>query len=297
MTKTKLFIWNCDYSETSGEGKLARLFIKHYKINKKFILKFNQKKIIKYKYFSSLQGIIFCWIKYLNKEKVCYLNYLPFWNFLIFLLLPPQTIIGPITGGSNFEKSITAHYLIRKFIFPFFYKISEILIFIRFQDVVFSTNLLKKYISKKNHKRCHFNFILSNVNYIKKAKKKYDFIIYHRKHQNKSSFFPYNFLKKLSDENFKIIVVGDRLQIGSIINFGFVTNKTVNYLQSKSRFSIASGENIYSFFTLECISNNVKILFDESLKKQISTYKKKFIPINFNKDDYKKIFKELKKIK
>ena len=43
------------------------------------------------------------------------------------------------------------------------------------------------------------------------------------------------------------------------------------------------------------ISNNTKILFDESLKKQISAYKKKFIPINFNKDDYKKIFKELKK--
>ena len=297
MTKTKLFIWNCDYSETSGEGKLARLFIKNYNIDKKKILRFNQKKIIRYKYFSSLLGIFFCWMRYLNKEKVCYLNYLPFWNFLIFMLLPPKTIIGPITGGSNFKKTNTGYYFIRKFIFPFFYKISEILVFIRFKDVVFSTSLLKKYISKKNHKRCHFNFILNSVDFNKKVKKKYDFIIYHRTHQNKSTFFPYNFLKKLSDSNFKIIVVGDHLQLGSIINFGFVTSKTVKYLQSKSRFSIASSENIYSFFTIECISNNIKILFDESLKKQILAYKKKFIPINFNKDDYKKIFKKLKKAK
>ena len=33
MTKKKLFIWTCDYSENTGEGKLARLFIK--KLNRK----------------------------------------------------------------------------------------------------------------------------------------------------------------------------------------------------------------------------------------------------------------------
>ena len=31
-------------------------------------------------------------------NKICYINYLPIWNFLIFVVLPKKTILGPITG-------------------------------------------------------------------------------------------------------------------------------------------------------------------------------------------------------
>ena len=55
MTKKKLFIWACDYSENSGEGKLARLFIKNLNYKKKFIFIFNQKEIMKQKYLSTLK--------------------------------------------------------------------------------------------------------------------------------------------------------------------------------------------------------------------------------------------------
>ena len=104
MTKKELFVWTCDYSENTGEGKLARLFLK--KLNKKnnFKIVFNQKKVVKKKYLSTLMGITYCWKKFLKKEKVCYLNYLPLWNFLIFIFLPPKTILGPITGGANYSK-------------------------------------------------------------------------------------------------------------------------------------------------------------------------------------------------
>ncbi len=40
----KLFVWTCDYSESTGEGKLARLFTKHLNQKKEFNLVFNQKK-------------------------------------------------------------------------------------------------------------------------------------------------------------------------------------------------------------------------------------------------------------
>ena len=36
-----------------------------------------------------------------------YLNYLPLWNFLIFILLPPKTLLGPITGGSQIQRKKT----------------------------------------------------------------------------------------------------------------------------------------------------------------------------------------------
>ena len=104
MIKKKLFIWVCDYSENSGEGKLARLFIKKLNDENKFKLIFNQKKILKNKYISTIQGIIYCWNKYLKKEKVCYLNYLPLWNFMIFCSFTTKYAIRTDYRWSKFFK-------------------------------------------------------------------------------------------------------------------------------------------------------------------------------------------------
>ena len=127
--------------------------------------------------------------------------------------------------------------------------------------LIFSTDLLKKYLSKKTIKKSRFNFVLNHYFKNKKnVKKKYDFIIYNRNHKNKKKFFPISLIKKLIMHNFSIIVVGDKLNLKSIKNIGYVNNNLVNYLQSQSRFTIASGENIYSLFILECLSNDVKSL-------------------------------------
>ena len=92
-------------------------------------------------------------------------------------------------------------------------------------------------------------------------------------------------IKKFVEIKFKIIVVGDNLDIKGVKNFGYVKRSKLDYLQSKSRFSIASKENIYSLFTLECIKNNVKILIE--LKKNIKFFNKDFIKINVY--NYKKL--------
>ena len=284
MTKKKLFIWVCDYSETSGEGKLARFFLKIKSFEEKYDIRLNQKKILKQKYISTLFGILYCWKKYLNNQRVCYLNYLPLWNFLIFMLLPPKTIIGPITGGANFLSSKNSIFIIRKVFFPFFYKISEFFINIRFKKVIFSTDLLKKYLSKKTRKKSEFNFVFKNFSFKTKVKKNYDFIIYYRKNSNKISFFPYKFIKEITSYKYKIIVVGDKLDIKSVKNLGYVSYRALNKIQSRSKFTIASSENIYSFFSLECLSNHNKVLVDQFLKKQVKHFKNKFIFINFNKN-------------
>ena len=282
MTKKDLYVWTCDYSENSGEGKLARLFIDKYNLRKEYNFFFNQKKIIKFKYLSTVFGIIFCWEKFLKKKKVIYLNYLPLWNFFLFLFLPPKTILGPITGGANFRQTDKFQYYTRKYLFPIFYKISENILNFRETKLIFSTDLLKKYLSKKTIKKSRFNFVLNHYfNNKKNVKKKYDFIIYNRNHKNKKKFFPISLIKKLIMHNFSIIVVGDKLNLKSIKNIGYVNNNIVNYLQSQSRFTIASGENIYSFFILECLSNDVKILLDTEFKNYINFKKNKFILINF----------------
>ena len=78
------------------------------------------------------------------KERVCYINYLPMWNFLIFLIMPPKTIMGPITGGSLKNNDFSIDSLIRNIFFPFFYYITNLILLLRFKNLIFSTSLLKK---------------------------------------------------------------------------------------------------------------------------------------------------------
>ncbi len=289
MTNNKLIFWVCDYSEKTGEGNLARKFIsENYQIKK---IKINTLKIenfLKYKYILPYIIITFCWRDYLKGYKVGYINYLPFWNFLIFLLLPPNTILGPITGGAFFTKKNIFNFFVRKFIFPIFYKISELILNLRFKGkVFFSTDLLKKYLSNNTIQRCNFNFVLNNLKFKKKRKiKDIDFIIYYRRHKNKLSFFNYQFLKKLLMLKYKIFIVGDKLELKGVYNLGFLNKKKMSLLQSRSKYTLCSGENIYSLFVLECITNHTKILIEKKYIKQIKYLKKFFINMNSSKFNY-----------
>ena len=119
----EIYCWACDYSKSTGEGQLARLYVdlKLGKHNTQIVtpslinLKNNHlNKLKNYKYISPFVGIAKLWILYFQNKKTVYVNYLPLWNFLIFLLLPPETKIGPVTGGSFHNPK---NYL-RKNIFP-----------------------------------------------------------------------------------------------------------------------------------------------------------------------------------
>jgi hypothetical protein len=274
----KYYSWACDMSKNTGEGSLAKLFIKHKNLNIQKNLNFRLKsKIYNYKYILPFVGIFYCWYYFFKKKKICYINYLPLWNFFIFLLLPPKTLIGPITGGAIFNKSIT-----RKYFFPIFYAVSQIIIYFRFDHIDFSTSLLKKNLYGFIKKKSHFNYVLHALKKKKKCKKNIDFLIYYRNHINKKSFFPYTLIKKLIILKYKVYIVGDKLEIHGVKNLKRITNKKLNYYLSKTRFSIASGENLLSFFTLECINNNVKILIDYKSKIDPENLKKNFIKTKFN---------------
>ena len=283
--------WVCDNSYNTGEGRLALFFLqdlkKNYKIKK--IKQTYKNAVINHRYISPFVGIFYCWIYYLKNKKVCYINYLPLWNFLIFLLLPPRTIIGPITGGAQF---VDESFFIRSYLFPILYKISEIIINKRNYNIIFATELLKNYLSKKTKKKSIFNYIVKKFNYKNKNKKKnIDFIVYYRVHKNKKSLFPYKFIHNLIAAKFKIIIIGDKLKHKKVINYGNISNYNLTKLQAKAKYTIASAENIYSLFTLECITHNIKIIIDKKNKSKIRFYKSSFLKINFENT------KELNKIK
>jgi hypothetical protein len=277
------YFWVCEFSTNTGEGNLARLYLNKIKNKKKIILCkifFKNKianKIINYKYISPFFGILICWYLFLKKKDVTYVNYLPLWNFLIFLLLPPSTKIGPITGGALFPKN--NQYLIRKYIFPVLYKISEKIINFRYEKILFSTSLLKKYLSNKTIKKSNFNFVLNYIKIKKKTKKNIDYLIYYREHKNKKDLFNYSFLRKIAKRKIKIFIVGDKIKMSNVKNLGYISHKRLINLLARTKFTLSSNENIFSFFNIECINNNVKIFANKKHIPQNNFLKKKFISI------------------
>ena len=280
------FIWACDMSQNTGEGQLANLFLNKEKIqiNKNLKHKINN-IILMHKYLIPFVGLFFCWLNFFKKKQIYYINYLPLWNFVIFLLLPPKTIIGPITGGAYFKSSF-----LRKYIFPILYLISEIIIHLRYNHIYFSTNLLKKNLFFFNKKKTNFNYVLNALKKKAIKRKNIDFLIYYRNHENKKSLFPYFLVKKIISSGFSVNVVGDKLNLKGVKNYGKLSNQKINEYLSRTKFSISSGENILSFFTLECINNNVKILIDNKKKVEIKKLKKNFIKVNYNSDKPIKLF-------
>jgi hypothetical protein len=278
------YFWACDFATNTGEGNLAHLYLRNNKNKKKvFSTKnfFNNtkiKKIFNYKYISPFVGVLVCWYFFLKKKKITYINYLPLWNFLIFLLLPPKTKIGPITGGASFPKN--NQYIIRKYIFPILFKISERIINLRYEKILFATSLLKQYLSAKTIKKSQFNFILKYININKPKKKKIDFLIYYRKHKNKRDLFNYSFVDKICKKKLKIYIVGDKLNMQNLKNLGFVSNKKLIKLLAKTRYTLSSNENILSLFNIECINNNVKIFAEKKNIPKDKTLIKKFIAVN-----------------
>ena len=54
--------------------------------------------------------------------------------------------------------------------------------------------------------------------------------------------------------------MGDKLEIDGLKNLGFLTKNKLEKVLSKTKIFISSEENIYNFFAIDCINNNVNIL-------------------------------------
>ena len=140
----KYFIWVSDCYSNTGEGRLAIQFIdkfvklkninpeiKSFKIKTMNYKEFKKKNFqnsynksnfsIFFRYSIFLYGISLLWINYLRGKRVIYLNYLPLWNFLIFMLAPPRTIFGPITGSSQTISNTFSLNSFKKVYFSYFF--------------------------------------------------------------------------------------------------------------------------------------------------------------------------------
>jgi len=308
MKKNNFFIWVTDIYSNTGEGRLAFSFIKklnkickidfeiqtnknkydNFKIFEKKVKNYNFKKSnfsLNDRYLIFLKGIFYLWINYIKGKRVVYINYLPLWNFFIFILCPPNTIFGPITGSSI--RIIGRKHIFEKFIrnniFPFFYFISVIFLKIRNSYYFFSTSLLNNNTTKLIQNNSIFNVQLLFLKKSEfKSKKIYDLVVYNRKHTNKNRINLKNIFKKKVYNNFKILCLGEKIRLKNIKNLGFISNKKLIKYLKKTKYGIISEENLYSFFFFDLVYAGTEPIISKKIK-----YDKNLVKIyNENKLDF-----------
>ena len=281
-------IWCCDYNKNTGEGRLAEKFISSFFLKKRIKILYPKNKFFLSNYFYQIYGIFVLWFFFLLKKKTVYLNYLPLWNFLIYLLSPPNTIFGPITGSIQINKRKKIKSILRLRLFPMLYKISLKLLYYRTKKIIFATNVLSKFIDDKTLKKTELKFILKDLKYSKnKSKKKINLIVYYRKHENKFFDHHIEFIKEKLKKKEKVIIVGDKLNIEGVSNFGRIKKKKIFDLIRISKYALSGDDNLLSFFNIDCIQNNVKVIFNYKLNFQKNRLNiKQFVAYNFEKKKF-----------
>ena len=280
----KYIAWCNDYNKNTGEGKLARKFIRKFGKNKVKVITPRLNFFLS-NYIFQTTGIFVLWYYYFRLKKLIYLNYTPLWNSLIFLFSPPGTIFGPITGSIQINKIRNIKSFLRFYIFPILYIFNLKILLLRSKKIIFATNILDKFINKNPEKKIITNFILQDLKFSKKnlGHRKYDLIIYYRNHENKFFDHHLNFIKKELKKGKKIVTVGEKTNIKGIKEFGKIgSNRLLNLIRS-SKFSLSGDDNLFSLFNLECMQHGVKIIFNHNLKFQIKKMRKNF----FKAYDYK----------
>ena len=239
-----------------------------------------------HRYIYPIVGVIYLWKLYFQSKKVLYLNYIPLWNFLIFIFLPPNSLIGPITGTIKKRKIY--------FLLNIFERISIEIIKLRFKKIIFSNNFFKHKYNLVG-KKFKFNFILNDFRKnFNREKKDYDLIIYYRNISDKYNQYLFKLVNRLKKGN-KIVTIGDNLYLKGIKNFGYVNRNKAKKIISKSSYALNNPENLYSFFFQDCMSYNLTIFYNKDFKKYNIFKNEKFIPItNTNADvDFNKINKKI----
>ena len=122
------------------------------------------------------------------------------------------------------------------------------LFFYRFTQIYHFKNVKFNYVFKD------FKFIDNNQN------RKFDIIFYLRSHKNKNTLLNINLANSLS-EKFNVVTIGEKIKNKNIINLGNINKNNLYNILQKTKYSLLSAENIYSFFALDCLSNGVHVFY------------------------------------
>lgn len=310
--KNILHVWFTDSLNNDGESKLSFKFCKKisryydfiviYSLFNKIIIKneniisnIKKKNYIKlnfyHKYIVPFIGIFFIWyLHFIKRKKTGFINFLPLWNTLIFILLPSRIILGPITGYNYIKNVNSLETFLRKFFFPFFMNLSIKIINLKFNNIYFYTNNLIKFSEKLtiSYKSNYMMELISIDNSNLADKKKIDLVIYYRNYNSKKPKFFQLIIEYLSSKGFKITTYGDTFitQFPNIDQKGLINDDFVKNLLSQAKYTLLSPENFYSLTMYEAIQNRVKVFYDKNLSNNLTKNFKNEIFFEIDFDDF-----------
>lgn len=275
MLKNKnTIIFCCSFNDNTGEGLLAKNLLVNlsqsypkkkfliYTLNSIFLitngkifLRFRLKKEANNKIFNDYLFPFILLIKCISLQKnytTCFFNYLPLWNFLIFLLLPSKVILGPITGNQTnlpfkYFLDYPLDFLYRKFIISLLNYISRIVLkYKNFNFYWAATKPVSNVLGSINH--VNFSPLFLDLSF----KTKKTFI------QKESFVFMYSldnkpiknfkqaikFVRYLDDNDVKVVFVGNELNlINGISKKNISHNQFISYLKKAKVYYCMSYES------------------------------------------------------
>ncbi len=280
MSENKeIYYWASNQLNNNGEGVLANNFLNLLKVNfKKYrLVQINNfthidQNTFFYRYILTIWAALILWKYYILGKKISYINFLPAWNFILIFILPPKTIIGPVTGSHNKFNS--------NLILKFCTLIGIQILKIKFKKILFSHDFFSEYLNKSD--KYFYNFLLYKFNIRDKPiSKKYDLIFYIKKHKNKMNNFSLRLIDELSNK-YKICVIGEKIiSKKNVFNMGFVSRKKALNLIKLSKAAVSSPENLFSFFLLDCISYNLVVFYNKDYNPKKNLVTDLLIPIDF----------------
>lgn len=94
--------------------------------------------------------------------------------------------------------------------------------------------------------------------------------------------------------------MGDQIKniSNNIKNYGYIKRKFAKKVISQSKYSLSSAENLYSFFTQDCLSENLIVFYNGYFKHYCHFFKKQLVPLNYSNVimSFAKIVKRISKI-
>tara|TARA_B100000242_G_scaffold227337_1_gene167711 strand:- start:14060 stop:15121 length:1062 start_codon:yes stop_codon:yes gene_type:complete len=300
-----ILCWAIEFDNLGGEGILARTFIKNLasvtdkKIfivtpNKVFLIKKSRiiclkrkkrkdismqksKNLFKQRFVYPLEGVSILFRNKKFKKKI-YLNYLPLWQFPLFLLSKLLKFdLGPIVGGvfyRNKYKSLL-NILARVYIMKFFYFLSAFVIKTFNIEIVSANSAINNFLEKQKI----FSVVspinlLAVDNYhdsVESKKRDIDVIFYYRRHDSKYPILTMNLASSLSKKGKNVFIFGEKFEANYLNQVGYVSKDRLLDIFSKSKIFINLADNPENLTVYDAISRNCSVvnIFDVPYKSEL----------------------------
>lgn len=226
----------CDYSKNTGEGRLARNFVELISENKNYLARSTSVKALfssersghaeLLRGFRRLKHVVkaYGWLllhaalsrAFVSRQYV-FVNYLPLWDILFFLLVSRRAIIAPVTGSGEIVcKQLEAGKLtkvqinlFRNFLLPILCRFSSRIITYRGLHVLPATPAVASYFGDTEHKYFFASCMLEGKETSKKLQSPfvYDVIVYTNAHILKNNVLLEKFVKRLLQMKLKICLI------------------------------------------------------------------------------------------